>query len=167
MAFDSFQTQTFKKVLFYRDIVNLGFPGGSSGKEFACQFRRLKEMWVQSLGWEDPLEEGMETDSSILAWRSPWTEKPGRLQSIGSHRVGHDWSNLACMHSHGRFIKLYWFLLYSKMIQFSQTHTYIHILFHILFHYSLLQNIEYSSLCYIALYCPAQVEWEMLREVYS
>ena len=47
-------------------------------------------MQVQSLGWEDPLEEGMATHSSILAWRIPWTEEPGGLQSMGSHRVGHD-----------------------------------------------------------------------------
>ena len=42
-------------------------------------------MWVQSLGWADPLEEGMATHSSILARRIPWTEEPGGLQSIGSH----------------------------------------------------------------------------------
>ena len=42
------------------------------------------------LGWEDPLEVGMATHSSILAWRSPWTEEPGRLQSIGSQRVRHN-----------------------------------------------------------------------------
>ena len=48
------------------------------------------ETWVQSLGWEDPLEEGMATHSSILAWRVPWTEEPGGLQSTGLHRVGHD-----------------------------------------------------------------------------
>ena len=47
------------------------------------------ETWVQSLGWEDPLEEGMATHSSILAWRIPWTEEPGGLQSMGLHRVGH------------------------------------------------------------------------------
>ena len=46
--------------------------------------------WVRSLGWEDPLEEGMATHSSILAWRIPWAEEPGRLQSMGSQRVGHD-----------------------------------------------------------------------------
>ena len=45
---------------------------------------------VQSLSREDPLEEGMAMHSSILAWRIPWTEEPGRLQSIGSQRVGHD-----------------------------------------------------------------------------
>ena len=45
---------------------------------------------VQSLGWEDPLEKGMAIHSSILAWRIPWTEEPGRLQSKGLQRVGHD-----------------------------------------------------------------------------
>ena len=47
-------------------------------------------MRVRSLGWEDPLEEGMAIHSSILAWRIPWTEETGGLQSIGSQRVGHD-----------------------------------------------------------------------------
>ena len=47
-------------------------------------------MRVQSLAQEDPLEEGMATHSSILAWRIPWTEEPGRLQSTGTQRVGHD-----------------------------------------------------------------------------
>ena len=49
------------------------------------------EAWVRSLGWEDPLEEGVATHSSILAWRIPWTEGPHELQSMGSQRVGHDW----------------------------------------------------------------------------
>ena len=47
-------------------------------------------MWVPSLAQEDPLEEGMATHSSVLAWRIPWTEEPGRLLSKGSQRVGHD-----------------------------------------------------------------------------
>ena len=50
----------------------------------------MRETWVRSLGWEDPLEEGMATHSSLLAWRIPWTEEPGGLQSTGSQRVGHD-----------------------------------------------------------------------------
>ena len=50
------------------------------------------ETWVRSLGQEDPLEKGMATHSSILAWRIPWTEEPGRLQSMGSQRVRHDWT---------------------------------------------------------------------------
>ena len=49
----------------------------------------IRKSWVQSLGWEDPLEEGMATHSSILAWRIPWTEEPGRLQSMGLQRVKH------------------------------------------------------------------------------
>ena len=50
----------------------------------------MQEMWVQFLGQEDSLEEGMATHSSILAWRIPWTEEPGGLQFICSQRVGHD-----------------------------------------------------------------------------
>ena len=51
----------------------------------------MRETQVRSLGWEDPLEKGMATHSSILAWRSPWTEEPGGLWSMGSQRVSHDW----------------------------------------------------------------------------
>ena len=50
----------------------------------------MRETWVRSLGWEDSLEKGMATHCSIPAWRIPWTEGPGRLQSIGLQRVGHD-----------------------------------------------------------------------------
>ena len=66
-----------------------GFPGGSDGEESACN--------AGDQGWEDPLEERMTAHSSILAWRIPWTEKSGWLQSLGSvgyspwgRRVGHD-----------------------------------------------------------------------------
>ena len=47
------------------------------------------ETWVQSQGWKDPLKKEMATHSSTLAWKIPWTEEPGRLQSMGSQRVGH------------------------------------------------------------------------------
>ena len=50
----------------------------------------VQETWVQSLGWEDPLEKEMATHSSTLAWKIPWTEEPGGLQSMGSQRVGRD-----------------------------------------------------------------------------
>ena len=50
----------------------------------------MQETQVQSLDWEDSLEKGMATPSSILAWRISWIEEPGRLQSMGSQRVGHD-----------------------------------------------------------------------------
>ena len=63
-----------------------GFSGGSGDKESACNAGDP----VQSLGWEDPLEKGMATHSRILAWRIPWREEPGGLQSMGSQRVGQD-----------------------------------------------------------------------------
>ena len=64
------------------------YRGGTSGKESACQCRRHKRrrfvcVWVRSLGGGEPLEDGMATHSSILAWRIPWTEEPGGLQSMG------------------------------------------------------------------------------------
>ena len=52
----------------------------------------MRETWVRSLGWEAPLEKEIATHSSILAWRIPWMEEPGGLQSTGSQRVGHDWA---------------------------------------------------------------------------
>ena len=59
----------------------------------------MQEIWVWSLGREDPLQKETGTHSSIVAWRIPWTEEPGRVQSVGSHRVRHDCSNLAHMHT--------------------------------------------------------------------
>ena len=64
----------------------MGFPGGSVIKNLPA----MQEMQVGSLGRDDPLERGMATHSSILAWRIPWTEEPGGLQSIGSQGVGHN-----------------------------------------------------------------------------
>ena len=61
------------------------------------------EIWVWSLGWEDPLEKEMATHYSTLAWKIPWTEEPGRLQSMGSQRVGHDWATSLSL-----FIFMHW-----------------------------------------------------------
>ena len=66
-----------------------GFPGGASGKDQPANAGDARETGC-SLGWEDPLEEEMATRSCILAWKIPWTEEPGGLQSLGSQRVGHD-----------------------------------------------------------------------------
>ena len=63
------------------------FPGGSDIKHLP----EMQETQVWSLGQEYPLEKEMETHSSTLAWKIPWMEEPGRLQSMGSQRVGHDW----------------------------------------------------------------------------
>ena len=77
-----------------------GFPGGSPGKEPACQRRTWKRPRVRSLGWEDSLEKELATHSSILAWKIPWPEEPGRPQSMGLWRVGHNWVHTACTHTH-------------------------------------------------------------------
>ena len=84
----------------------------------------MPEMWVQSLGRKDPLEEGMATHSRILTWRIPWTEESGGLQSMGSQRVGHDW---VTEHTHTHTC-LYWrprvffpkeIVLFSVSLSFS------------------------------------------------
>ena len=68
--------------------------------------QKKQEMQVQSLDWEDPLEEEMATHSSILAWRIPWTEESGKLQSMGLQRVGHDWACTHCMNCIKKQIEL-------------------------------------------------------------
>ena len=63
----------------------------------------MQETRVQSLGQEDALEKGLDTHSSILAWRIPWMEEPGGPQSMGSQRIGHNWSDLAPGHTTSSF----------------------------------------------------------------
>ena len=72
--------------------------------------QEIQEMQVQSLGWEDPLEKEMATHSSILAWRIPWTEEPGRLQSMVSQRVRYDWAHT---HIFFFFLILFYFLNFT------------------------------------------------------
>ena len=67
----------------------MGLPQWLSGKESACSGGDT-ERQVQSLGWKDPVDDGMATHSSILAWRIPWTEEPGGLQSMESQRIRQD-----------------------------------------------------------------------------
>ena len=71
-----------------------GFPVGWAVKN-SIPLQETQETQVQSLSQEDPLEEDMATYSSTLTWRIPWTEEPGGLQSMGSQRLRHDWSDLA------------------------------------------------------------------------
>ena len=76
-----------------RSIPGYGLSRGRSGKgEPTCQclMQETQETWVRSLGQEDSLEKGTAIHSSILDWRIPWTVEPGKLQSMGSQRVGHD-----------------------------------------------------------------------------
>ena len=76
---------------YNNDKINIikGFPGGSEVKNPPIM-QETQETWVLSLGWENPLEEGMATYSGILAWRIPWTGEPGGLQSMESQRVRHN-----------------------------------------------------------------------------
>ena len=76
----------------------MGFPWAIVVKKRPTNARDVSDTWVQSLRQEDPLEKGMATHSSILAWRFPWREVFGWLQSMGLQGVGYDLSDLACRH---------------------------------------------------------------------
>ena len=73
-----------------RFVIVFLYRWGSLVAQTVKNLLAMWKIWVQSLGREDPLEKGMATQSSILAWRIPWTEEPGGLQSMGSQRVRHD-----------------------------------------------------------------------------
>ena len=66
----------------------MGLPWWTS--QMVKHLSAMQETWVRTLGWEDPLEKEMAIHSSTIAWKIPWTEEPGRLQSMGSQRVRHD-----------------------------------------------------------------------------
>ena len=68
----------------------IGYPHQYSWASLVAQLIKNLSAMRETLGWEDPLEEGMATHPSILAWEIPWTEEPGGLQSMGLQRVGHD-----------------------------------------------------------------------------
>ena len=92
MSVKVFPEALFEQPLNWKQYIFItGFPGGSVVKNPPA----LQEAWVQSLCQEDHLKKEVAAHSSILAWRVPWTEEPGGLWSMGSHRAGHDRSNLA------------------------------------------------------------------------
>ena len=78
----------------------------------------MRETWVRSLGWEDPLEKEMATHSGTLAWKIPWTEEPGGLKSMASQRVGHNWATSVHLTS-GYVLGHLLFLLYTRFPQQS------------------------------------------------
>ena len=78
--------------IIHRKLHFLCFLDGSVSRRIYLPLQEMQEMRVQPLGQEDPLEKKMSTHSRILTWKIPWTEEPGRLQSLGSQRVGHDWA---------------------------------------------------------------------------
>ena len=104
---------------------NLNDPKVRLSSQVAQMVKRLpamQETWVWSLGWEDPLEKEMATHSSILAWKIPWTEEPGRLQSVGSKRVRHDWMTLLSLFK----VRL----SHCKMLRFPMNQAAIQLLFY-------------------------------------
>ena len=84
---------------FHPSSTCTGLPDGSVVNHLPAM-QETQETPVRSRGWEDPLEEEMATHSSVLAWRSPWTEEPDRLESTGSRRAGHDWAHSTCTSFH-------------------------------------------------------------------
>ena len=78
----------------------------------------MQETWVQPLGWEDPLEKGKATHSSILAWKIPWTEGPGGIQSMGSQRVRHYWATKQQHISHQSWASL-------QTLEWSSKHSWV------------------------------------------
>ena len=73
-----------------KTILNNKIEGLSYRGSVVKNLPAMQETWVRTLGWEDPLEKGMATHSSIFAWKISWTEEPSGLQSMGLHRVRHD-----------------------------------------------------------------------------
>ena len=88
--------KALKYILFYNKL-DWASPKAQQVKNLPAM-QETQEMRIQSLGWEDPLEEGTATYPSILAWKIPQTEEPGGLWSMKSQRVGHDWNNWAHTH---------------------------------------------------------------------
>ena len=131
------------------------FPGGSSGKESTCQRERYRwEMQVLSLGWEDSLEEKMASHSSILAWKIPWIEGTGGLQSMGSQNQ--TWlSNWACTHTHTHFFKIYLCYVFYIFIPIIYINIciniiyiyilYLHYLIYICYTINIILNIYYNK----------------------
>ena len=107
--------------------------------------QKPQEMWAWSLGQEDPLKEDMATHSSILAWRISWTEDHEELESIGSQRVGHDWSDLR--HTQTCFYTC----------SCSYIHLHIHIYFWIFKFYFSLRVINHAKTTFYVVCC----EWEL------
>ena len=107
----------------------------------------VQETWVQSLGWEVLLEKGMPTHSSILVWRIPLTEEPGRLQSMGSQRVRHYWATNTFTFTYplcpSLLFQMPWFHYFLWLIIINHIHTYTHT--HI---YVYISDLLYPLICW-------------------
>ena len=104
-----FQFQPFSQYLAWTSLVT----------QVVKNLPATQETWVWSLGWEDALEKGMATYPSLLAWRTPWIGQPGRIQSLGSQRVGHDWATNTFTFKYlpylrWKFLEIFFSLSYSQ-----------------------------------------------------
>ena len=108
-------------------MYTIAFPGGSVVKQFACN----AGTWAKSLGQEDPLERGTATHSKILAWRMSWTEEPGRLQSMGSQRIKHDWAvnTHSYAHTHTHTLVIVYILVLAYYMYYISYISYLHFTF--------------------------------------
>ena len=97
---------------------NIDFPGGSDGKASVCNAGDL----VSIPGQEDILEKEMAIHSSTIAWKIPWTEEPGRLQSMGSQRVGHNWATSLSLSQHLLHQSTFQFLVLTCLVRFFIIH---------------------------------------------
>ena len=102
----------------------IGYPFQYSWASLVAQTVKnlpaMRQTWVGSLGWEDPLDKGPASHSSILAWRIPWTEEPGSLQSMGFQRVRHDWATFHFHHVCYQYIYIF-FVRFFSLIGYSKT----------------------------------------------
>ena len=104
----------------------------------------LQETWIQSLGWEDPLEKEMATPSSILAWKISWTEEPGGLQSMGVQRVRNDWVTNTYTFTYSPLINVY--LEASITVFDAITNVNVHFYFGIVYCFYI--HLELISVCW-------------------
>ena len=88
----SFVFLYFSTIIYYKILTIIYYSLASLVAQTVKCLPAIQETQVRSLGWEDPPEKEMTAHSSTLAWKIPWTEEPGRLQSMGLQRVGHDWA---------------------------------------------------------------------------
>ena len=117
-----FYSKYLDNVLWSRHLkfIITSMCGGFLVAQIVKTLPEMQEIQVWSLGQEDPLEKGMRTHSSILAWRIPRTEKPGGLQSAGLHRVRHDWSNLA--HNTRKYVYVYAYICKCMCVPYTYTY---------------------------------------------
>ena len=126
MQFNYLSLVTLEKVLYFGLI--FATIWASMVAQMVKYPPAMQETWVWSLSQEDPLEKGMATHSNILSWRILWTEELGRLQSIGSQRVGRNWSDLACTRAHNLVLHL--LILLNSGIH-NSTHSLIFLFIHL------------------------------------